>query len=148
MEETVIYTIGFTKKNADTFFGLLKNNGVSRLFDIRLNNVSQLAGFAKRDDLKFFLQEICSVDYFHFPELAPTNEILKPYKKGDMSWRIFEKKFLELISIRRIERLIEKNDFNNSCLLCSEHEPEFCHRRLVVEYLAENTNLNIKIKHL
>ena len=79
-----IYTIGFTQKNAEKFFKFLRVSGVKTLVDVRLNNISQLAGFAKKDDLKFFLRELCGAEYVHSPELAPTKDILNAYKKGEM----------------------------------------------------------------
>lgn len=143
-----IYTIGFTKKNAQTFFDLVRNSGTERLIDVRLNNVSQLAGFAKRDDLKFFLKELCNTEYIHAPDLAPTKELLNTYKKGNMAWQNYEYEFLDLIAKRGIEKAFSAGDLQNSCLLCSEHEPHFCHRRLVVEYINETTSLNLSVKHL
>lgn len=143
-----IYTIGFTKKNAETFFKFIKSSNVSTLIDVRLNNVSQLAGFAKRDDLRFFLKEICNTEYVHFPELAPTQDILNAYKKADISWEIYEDKFLNLMSKRHIERLITSEILEDGCLLCSEHEPHFCHRRLVIEYLNENSGHDLTVRHL
>ncbi len=143
-----IYTIGFTQKKAETFFGYLKQSQVKTLIDVRLNNSSQLAGFAKRDDLKFFLRELCSVEYVHMPELAPTKEILSPYKKGDMLWDLYQDKFLNLLAKRNIERLVTPSLLDQGCLLCSEHEPHFCHRRLVVEYLNQHAGFNLEVKHL
>lgn len=143
-----IYTIGFTKKNAETFFGFILQNNISTLIDVRLNNVSQLAGFAKRDDLKYFLRELCSVDYIHAPDLAPTDDILKKYKKGDMSWEVYEDRFLNLMAMRNIEKSINKSILESGCLLCSEHEPHFCHRRLVVEYLNNQSGFDLEVKHL
>ncbi|TYW42753.1 DUF488 domain-containing protein [Vibrio cholerae] len=143
-----IYTIGFTQKKAEMFFRYLKNSEVKTLIDVRLNNVSQLAGFAKRDDLKFFLRELCGAEYVHMPDLAPTKEILNPYKNGDISWELYEDKFLNLMAKRNIERLVKPSLLDQGCLLCSEHEPHLCHRRLVVEYLNEHTDLNLKVKHL
>lgn len=143
-----IYTIGFTKKNAKTFFGFIKSSGISTLLDVRLNNISQLAGFAKRDDLRYFLKELCDTDYIHAPELAPTKEILNAYKKSEISWEAYEDKFLNLMAQRHIEKSVKPTLLDNGCLLCSEHEPHFCHRRLVVEYLNENSDLNLKVKHL
>lgn len=143
-----IYTIGFTQKKAETFFGYLKKSKVKTLIDVRLNNVSQLAGFAKKDDLKFFLKELCGSEYVHMPELAPTKEILNPYKKGDISWEMYEDRFLNLMAKRNIERFAKLPLFYQGCLLCSEHEPHLCHRRLVIEYLNENTDLNFNVKHL
>lgn len=143
-----IYTIGFTKKNAETFFGFLQSAKIKTLIDVRLNNVSQLAGFAKRDDLKFFLRELCSAEYIHAPDLAPTKDILNAYKKGDMSWDIYEDKFLNLMSQRNVERLVKRELLDEGCLLCSEHEPHLCHRRLVVDYLNKTTDLNLEVKHL
>lgn len=143
-----IYTIGFTQKNAERFFKFLKVSGVKTLIDVRLNNVSQLAGFAKKDDLKFFLKEICGAEYVHSPELAPTKDILNAYKKGEITWEAYEDKFLNLMARRNIERSIKAELLDNGCLLCSEHEPHFCHRRLVIEYLNEHSNLNFKVKHL
>lgn len=143
-----IYTIGFTKKNAETFFNFLKLANVKTLIDVRLNNVSQLAGFAKRDDLKFFLNELCGAGYVHLPELAPTKDILNAYKKGDMPWEVYEDKFLNLMGKRNIERSIKPDLLDHGCLLCSEHEPHFCHRKLVVEYLNQYSDLGLKVKHL
>ena len=143
-----IYTIGFTQKNAEKFFKFLRDSGVKTLVDVRLNNVSQLAGFAKKDDLKFFLRELCGAEYVHSPELAPTKDILNAYKKGEMPWNVYEDKFLNLMAQRNIEKSIKSELLDHGCLLCSEHEPHFCHRRLVVEYLNEHSNLNLKVKHL
>ncbi|CUA88706.1 MULTISPECIES: DUF488 family protein [Gammaproteobacteria] len=143
-----IYTIGFTQKNAEKFFKFLRVSGVKTLVDVRLNNVSQLAGFAKKDDLKFFLRELCGAEYVHSPELAPTKDILNAYKKGEMPWNVYEDKFLNLMAQRNIEKSIKSELLDHGCLLCSEHEPHFCHRRLVVEYLNEHSNLNLKVKHL
>lgn len=146
--EIDIYTIGFTKKNAETFFNFIRTAEISTLLDVRLNNVSQLAGFAKRDDLRFFLKELCNTDYVHVPELAPTKNILNAYKKGEMPWEEYEDKFLNLMGQRNIEKTLKPVLLDRGCLLCSEHEPHLCHRRLVVEYLNENSNLNLKVKHL
>nr|WP_172689043.1 DUF488 domain-containing protein [Citrobacter freundii]APJ37945.1 hypothetical protein [Citrobacter freundii] len=143
-----IYTIGFTQKNAEKFFKFLRDSGVKTLVDVRLNNVSQLAGFAKKDDLKFFLRELCGAEYVHSPELAPTKNILNAYKKGEIPWNVYEDKFLNLMAQRNIEKSIKSELLDHGCLLCSEHEPHFCHRRLVVEYLNEHSNLNLKVKHL
>lgn len=143
-----VYTIGFTKKNAETFFKFIKNSNIKTLIDVRLNNVSQLAGFAKKDDLKFFLRELCSTEYVHAPELTPTKEILDPYKDGKMTWKAYEDKFLNLMSQRNIERSIRPELLDHGCLLCSEHEPHMCHRRLVVEYINKSTDLNLTVKHL
>ncbi|MDC5152349.1 DUF488 domain-containing protein [Acinetobacter baumannii] len=134
-----IYTLGFTKKNAERFFNLIKEQHIKKLIDVRLNNVSQLAGFAKRDDLIFFLREICECEYEHIPDLAPTDEILKPYKKGEISWLKYEENFLALMAQRNIEKYLDLRQFEGSCLLCSEHLPHQCHRRLVIEYLQQHT---------
>ena len=147
MSKNIIFTIGFTKKNAKTFFSKLRDAGVTKLIDVRLNNVSQLAGFAKRDDLIFFLKELCNCDYKHIPDFAPTKEILDAYKKREIDWAGYESRFNNLIKKRKIENIISDGDLNNSCLLCSEHIPEQCHRRLVAEYLKENFD-NIEIQHL
>jgi len=98
-----IFTIGFTKKPAEKFFSILQLAGVKRVVDIRLNNVSQLAGFTKRDDLSYFLKTICNIDYVHMPKLAPTKEILTQFKKNKGAWSVYEKSFLALLSERNIE---------------------------------------------
>ena len=147
MPTAKLFTIGFTKKNAKTFFSKLRNAGVTKLIDIRLNNVSQLAGFAKRDDLIFFLSELCNCDYRHMPEFAPTKEILDAYKKKQIDWGEYVTHFSRLIKERKIESKIGLEELNNACLLCSEPTPEQCHRRLVAEYLREKIG-DIEIKHL
>jgi uncharacterized protein (DUF488 family) len=143
-----ILTIGFTKKSAETFFTRLMDAGVNRVIDVRLNNVSQLAGFTKKDDLRFFTKAICNIDYVHLPELAPTAEILDPYKKakhGD--WQLYEHQFLDLMRSRQIERVIAREMLDGGCLLCSEEKPHHCHRRLVAEYLKEQWT-DVEIEHI
>lgn len=142
-----IYTIGFTKKGAEEFFGMIKQQKIATLIDVRLNNTSQLSAFAKKDDLKFFLKELCDCDYIHIPDLAPTKEILKPYQKKEISWEAYEDRFMSLMQKRNIEKYLKLEDFDNSCLLCSEHLPHYCHRRLVVEYFKRFDN-NIHSNHL
>lgn len=143
-----IYTIGFTQKKAQNFFELIKSNQVKKVIDVRLNNSSQLAGFAKRDDLIYFLKEICNCEYEHVPDLAPIDEILKPYKKGEISWQSYEEKFMSLMAKRNIEKSFSLDDFHDQCLLCSEHLPHQCHRRLVLDYLAQSQKTANQIKHL
>jgi uncharacterized protein (DUF488 family) len=145
-----IYSIGFTQKTAAQFFSLLKQHNIRRLLDVRLNNVSQLAGFAKRDDLKFFLKEICNADYVHDPNLAPTQEMLDRYKKEKFPWSEYESAFLDLIAHRKIETTVDPQLFAlPTVLLCSEPTPEHCHRRLVLEYLAKNwPHHQLQIRHL
>jgi len=142
-----IYTIGFTKKTAEEFFSLLKNSNTQKLIDVRLNNSSQLAGFSKKKDLKYFLKEINNIEYVHLPELAPTKDILEAFKKDKGQWKTYEKNFLDLMKFRKIENL-SKNIFENGCLLCSENKPHHCHRRLVAEYLNEKWDSNLEIVHL
>ncbi len=142
-----LYTIGFTKKNAEQFFGKLKQAGLTRIIDTRLNNVSQLAGFTKKDDLRFFAKEILGVDYVHIPSLAPTKDILDAYKKDGGDWDTYERKFNALIGSRHIESTLNKDILDGACLLCSEPTPHHCHRRLVAEYLRDHWG-NVEIKHL
>jgi len=142
-----IFTIGFTKTSAEQFFNRLKQPGLVRLIDARLNNVSQLAGFTKKNDLKFFLREICKIDYVHLPELAPTQDILDAYKKNGGDWAVYEKQFLALLAARRIEDKVDKSLIDGGCLLCSEATPEHCHRRFVAEDLQDKWG-NVEIQHL
>lgn len=142
-----LFTIGFTKKSAEQFFRLLKQEGLTKVVDTRLNNVSQLAGFTKRDDLKFFLKEVLGIEYFHMPMLAPTKDILDEYKKNGGDWSTYERKFVDLVKNRKIESKIEKEVLNGACLLCSEPTPHHCHRRLVAEYLSDKWG-DIDIHHL
>ncbi|GGI44322.1 uncharacterized protein (DUF488 family) [Agromyces flavus] len=131
-----LFTIGFTKKSAAQFFGLLRGNGATTLVDTRLNNVSQLAGFTKRDDLQFFASELCDMSYRHELRLAPSDELLAAYKKGRMPWETYAGAYLELIRVRRVEATLRPEEFDNAVLLCSEPTPDHCHRRLAAEYLA------------
>lgn len=143
-----VYSIGFTKSTAAHFFGRLRKAGVKTLIDVRLNNSSQLAGFAKRDDLSFFLRELCDADYRHEPLLAPSQEMLDAYKKRKGSWQDYEALFLALMVDRQIEKKLDRTLFDvPTVLLCSEDAPEHCHRRLVLEYLQDKWD-GLTITHL
>ena len=141
-----LFTIGFTKKSAEKFFGLLSASGARRVVDVRLNNVSQLAGFAKRDDLKYFLRRVCGIDYVHLPDLAPTRDMLADYRKN-RDWDTYERRFLDLMRARRIEDGIPREVIDGGCLLCSEDKPHHCHRRLVAQYLDDRWG-GIEVRHL
>jgi uncharacterized protein (DUF488 family) len=142
-----ICTIGFTNKNAEDFFTRLQKSGVKRVVDVRLSNASQLAGFSKRDDLKYFLNTILGIDYVHLPILAPTQDIFDEFKKKKGDWDVFEQKFVRLIKDRRIEKQVPREVIDEGCLLCSEDKPHYCHRRLVAEYLREKWG-RLQIEHL
>lgn len=142
------YTIGFTQKSATTFFQTLKRYGIKRLLDVRINNTSQLAGFTKRDDLQFFLKELCGAEYRHEPLLAPTQTLLKCYRQGEIPWAVYVADFLRLMDEREVQRVLEPELFETpTVLLCSEATPERCHRRLVVEYLKDSWG-ELDIVHL
>ncbi|MBN2018851.1 MAG: DUF488 domain-containing protein [Sedimentisphaerales bacterium] len=142
-----LFTIGFTKKSAEEFFTRLKKAGVRRVIDIRLNNTSQIAGFAKAGDLQYFLRAIAGLDYIHIPDFAPTQEILDDFKKKKGSWTKYEKKFCELMIKRRIINTATELLRDGDCLLCSEHTPEHCHRRLVAEHVQKHL-ADVEVVHL
>lgn len=142
-----LWTIGFTKKSAEYFFETLREAGVRKLVDVRLNNVSQLAGFAKRDDLSYFLRTLGQMGYEHMPLLAPTAEMLSAYRKKEINWEEYERLFVDLMRERQIESEIAYETLADSVLLCSEDQPDMCHRRLVAEYLAGHWG-GIEIRHL
>ena len=142
-----IFTIGFTKKSAETFFTLLRKAGVKRLIDVRLNNISQLAGFTKKNDLRYFAKAIGNIDYVHAPDLAPTQDILDTYKKHGGDWNSYERQFLDLMRARQVEEKTSRVVLDGGCLLCSEEKPRFCHRRLVAEYLKEHWG-DVEIEHI
>jgi len=143
-----IYTIGFTQRTAAAFFGALKEAGIRRLVDVRLNNRSQLAGFAKRGDLAYFLRELCAASYRHEPLLAPTQDMLDAYKKAEGSWDDYERRFIALLCERRVEDALSPSLFAvPTVLLCSEATADHCHRRLVCDYLGAHWG-NVRAIHL
>jgi uncharacterized protein (DUF488 family) len=144
-----LYTIGFTQKRAEIFFELLRQHGVQRIIDIRLNPGGQLSGFAKQDDLPYLLSRLAGgCQYVHMPELAPTKEILSDYR-SDSDWPRYVERFEALMDERKIPETLDRMEFESliSCLLCSEPTPEHCHRRLVAERLAAHWP-DVEILHL
>jgi uncharacterized protein (DUF488 family) len=144
---TQVFTIGFTKTTAENFFSRLTSAGVCRIADVRLHNVSQLAGFAKKTDLKYFAKAICGIDYTHLPCLAPEKEMLDEYKNKTHDWSAYELRFISLMKQRQIEKAVTREELDGACLLCSEDKPHHCHRRLVAEYLR-NAWGDVEMIHL
>lgn len=143
-----LFTIGFTQKNAEQFFETLLKTGIKCVIDTRLNNVSQLAGFAKQKDLKYFLSKLGGIEYVHLLDLAPTKDILDDYKQKRITWADYEKKFNHLIAERKVEKKVSPDFLDGGCLLCSEAKPHHCHRRLVAEYLQQKLDITIEVHHL
>ncbi len=148
MNKVNVSTIGFTKSNAEQFFERLLNAGVKKVIDVRLHNTSQLAGFAKADDLAYFLKKIGGIEYVHQSLLAPVDSILKAYKKEKGDWSVYQGQFLNLMADRKIESRLRPEMFEGACLLCSEATPHHCHRRLVCEYLNEKWDGRLQVRHL
>jgi len=148
MSKTLVTTIGFTKTNAEGFFERLLGAGVKKVVDVRLHNTSQLAGFAKAEDLAYFLKKLGSIQYVHQPLLAPTDTMLKAFKKEKGDWSVYENRFLGLMQERKIEARLKPEMLEGACLLCSEATPHYCHRRLVVEYLNDKWGETLAVKHL
>jgi len=142
----VLYTIGFTQRSARDFFTTLQKNSIQTLIDIRINNTSQLAGFTKKDDLEYFLQELLSIRYIHDTMLAPTKELLKKVHKKEISFEDYAKEFMLLLQKRQVEKNYTIEKLNNACLLCSEHSPQHCHRSLVARYFQ--SFFDIQVRHL
>ncbi len=142
-----LFTIGCTKKPARQFFTLLQTAGVRRLVDVRLNNASQLAGFAKKNDLAYFLEKICGIDYIHLPQWAPDQALLDLYKKKKTDFSTYEKTYQALLKQRDMNKTEVPRIKDKDCLLCSEHAPEFCHRRLAAEYI-QSIRPDMAIVHL
>lgn len=147
-EPLTIYTIGFTKKSAERFFGILKAHGIRRVVDIRLSNSGQLAGFTKSDDLRYFLSEICGADYVHEPRLAPTKDLLTSFRDRQCTWDEYEQVFEGLMTDRRVADEVDRSLFAGpAALLCSEPTADQCHRRLVAEHLQRAWG-QVEIVHL
>lgn len=143
-----LYTIGFTKKSAEHFFNLLRDNHVKQLVDVRISNNSQLAGFAKGKDLEFFVKEICHIPYKHIADFAPTKELLDQWHKQEVTWDEYIKVYTDLLKDREILQKYGVKAFDGSCFLCSEDTPEQCHRRLLAEYLQKHSKEKVAIVHL
>lgn len=142
-----IYTIGFTHKSARQFFDLLRNNGVTGIVDTRISNASQLAGFAKSQDLEYFAEAIGGMGYEHNPDFAPTKDMLTQYRNKKISWDNYKTEYLNLLDRRKIAQKTDVASLHRHCLLCSEHSPEKCHRRLLAEYFQVVRN-DVQIMHL
>lgn len=143
-----LFTIGFTKKTAERFFELLATSGIKTILDTRLHNQGQLAGFAKKDDLRFFAQRLVDANYVHWQESAPTEELLTSYKRKTITWDSYEAQYRKLLMGRQIESHSIVSNLNYACLLCSEDKPHKCHRRVLADYLAEKLSTQVKITHL
>lgn len=143
-----IFTIGFTGSSAENFFGRLKRAGVKKIIDTRLWAGSQLSGFAKKNDLPYFLKELARVDYEYRQELAPSGDILKAYQDKRLSWQDYEAAYAQLIRHRNIARVLTPEEVNGSCFLCACKTEHQCHRRLLAEYLKNEWQSQVEIVHL
>ncbi len=151
-----LYTIGFKKRSAEKFFTILKDSNIQKLIDVRRKNNSLFSGFTKKQDLRFFLEECFAIIYEHIPEFAPSEGLLKSYrkrigsKKYDLNaWDDYERQFYrEVLSKPIVGRFkIAVETFSSVCLLCSEEKADYCHRRLLAEYFERQLS-NIKVIHL
>jgi uncharacterized protein (DUF488 family) len=147
-ESSVLYTIGFTQKSAETFFKLLSTSSVDRIIDTRLNNTGQLAGFSKKDDLAYFCRSILLADYVHWLDSAPEEQMLSAYKKKQISWAEYAAEYLAMLERRKVERDTKLVLERRACLLCSEAKPHHCHRSLLADYLNKHRGGSFAVMHL
>jgi uncharacterized protein (DUF488 family) len=145
-----IYTIGFTQKSAKHFFDTLYDNGIEMMIDIRINNISQLAGFAKGDDLEYFLDKIYGIKYVYRSVFAPTKELLKDYRDKVISWDEYIIIYNRMLDERNSCKNFLKDyaNYNKVCLLCSEATAEKCHRRLLADRINQIFPTETEVIHL
>ncbi|WGY70608.1 DUF488 domain-containing protein [Burkholderia cepacia] len=141
-------TIGFTNKSAEKFFKLLRDAEVKTLLDVRLNNVSQLSGFAKKADLKYFLSQLIAAEFVELRDLAPEKDMLRQYQRKEIGWESYATKYIECLAKRQVKNNLDIALFDRGCLLCSEGRLHHCHRRLAVEYLNARWNNRLNVTHL
>ena len=146
-----LYTIGFTKKTAEQFYNLIRNNGITTIIDVRLNNTSQLASFSKYPDIVFFLHEICNCKYISERFFSPEEKTLKDYKNNAITWEEYVIQFNETLERRCIKDFISRNyskivQNEKICFLCSEDLPNMCHRKIIADIFAEL--FDMKVNHL
>ncbi len=142
-----VFTIGFSRKNTEQFFTRLREPGLLRVVDIRLYNKGPSAGFTNRNDLPFLLRQVNQMDYVHRLDMAPNEALMDDQRTNGVDYLKYKKEFRELLTDRRIETNVPKELIDGGCLLCSEPSAEFCHRRLVAEYLKEKWG-DLEIIHL
>jgi uncharacterized protein (DUF488 family) len=142
------FTIGFTRTSLQHFIERLEHNSVSTILEVRVNRTSQLAGFAPPPDLEFILKRTASISYIYLPELAPTKDLLKAYRTSELVWSEYEKRYIDLVAARKVEKNLESDIFINGCLLCSEHDAVCCHRRLALGYLNDCWTTPVSVEHL
>ena len=142
-----LFTIGFTRKGAERFFGLLDEAGVRLLLDIRARPGSQLAGFARGPDLEWLLRRLCDIDYLAVPALAPGRGLLDAYRKGGMEWPGYARRYLAELQPSEIAAQLEGIPLDRACLLCAEDSADHCHRRLAAEWLKK-ADPGIQVAHL
>lgn len=143
-----LYTIGFTKKSAEQFFTLLRQNKVKKLVDVRISNGSQLAGFAKGRDLEFFTRELLHIPYEHVLDFATPKELLDQWHHQEVTWSQYEDIYLAALKERDILYKFGIKQFDGACFLCTEETPENCHRRLLAEYMQKHSIEEVRIVHL
>jgi len=142
-----LFTIGFTGKSAEKFFELLLNSKATRVIDIRINRTSQLAGFAKEQDLKYFLPKLAGMDYLVREDLAPDKDLLASYRNKELNWDLFSQNYRKLLDDRGALPSLSLAEIENSVLLCSENEPEKCHRTILANLLVQ-IHPTLKVKNL
>ena len=142
-----LFTIGFTGKSAEKFFELLQNSKATRVIDIRINRTSQFAGFAKEQDLKYFLPKLAGMDYLVREDLAPDKDLLASYRNKELNWDLFSQNYRKLLDERGALPSLSLAEIENSVLLCSENEPEKCHRTILANLLVQ-IHPTLKVKNL
>lgn len=142
-----LFTIGFTQKGAEYFFGLLDDAGVRVMFDIRARPDSQLAGFARGRDLAWLLKRVCGIDYLAVPTLAPSKALLADYRAGSLDWDGYTRRYLAELESDHVAQAIAALGFDRACLLCAEDSPAQCHRRLAAEWLMQR-HPSLTVTHL
>lgn len=135
-----VFTIGINNKSAEQFFRLLSDNKIIKIIDIRLNNTTQLCGFSKMNDLKFFLKRILNIEYEYISDFAPTKDIMVSYRENK-DWNKFKTDYLKLLENRKVKESYQNYDFRNTCFLCSEDDADNCHRKILSEFLDNSAEI-------
>jgi uncharacterized protein (DUF488 family) len=140
VEQQVIWTVGHSRHPLETFAQLLLCHRVQVVADVRSYPYSRVAPQFGREHLQSL-----DIQYLFLGEQLggrPSNE--EHYDEEGHA--LYEPMSQEPGFCEAIEQLIAGSEEHRIALLCSEADPEFCHRRLLVGKVL--TERGMKLRHI
>jgi len=138
---TVLYTVGHSNHEFETFLNLLDDNGIQVVVDVRSSPYSRYTAHFNREAIQQNLRHF-DIRYVYMGHMLgghPDEDEFYDTEGHVLYWRVAESQRFR----HGISQLVEGAEEYCVALMCSEEDPTDCHRRKLIGRVLKDERIEV-----